>query len=122
MNSPITKQHNFKEILHGTTISDPYRWLEGDGAEVKRWIDQQTKFAHSILAKLPQRKKFEKRFKELFKTGSIGIPHPSSGFYFSIERKPNQDLAVLYVQKGLKGKKRPLIDENKLSKDGTATL
>jgi prolyl oligopeptidase len=120
--SPITKKHNFKETIHGITIHDPYRWLEGDGKEVKQWAAKQDEFAHAILSKLPQRSWFENRFKELLKTGSIGVPHPKNGYYFTMNRKPNQDLGVLYVQKGLNGKKRALIDQNKLSKGGTTTL
>jgi prolyl oligopeptidase len=119
---PKTNEHNFKETLHGKTIEDRYRWLESDSKEVARWVSEQDDFAHAILSKLPQRKRFEKRFKQLYKTGSIGVPHPRNGFYFTFERKSNEDLSVLYVQKGLNGKKRVLIDQNKLSKDKTTTL
>jgi len=119
---PKTKEQDFKEGLHGITIRDPYRWLEGNGKDVKRWVSEQDAFAHDVLSKLPQRSTFEKRFTQLFKTGSIGVPHPGNGFYFTIERKPNEDMGVLYVRKGLRGKKRVLIDQNKLSKTKTTTL
>ena len=33
---PKTKEANVREKIHGTTVFDPYRWLEGDTAEVKR--------------------------------------------------------------------------------------
>jgi prolyl oligopeptidase len=120
--SPVTKEADFKETIHGITIHDPYRWLEGDGKEVKQWIVKQDDFAHAMLSELPQRAWFENRFKQLFKTGSIGVPHPNKGFYFTMDRKADQDLGVLYVQKGLNGKKRVLIDQNKLSQGGTTTL
>ncbi len=119
---PATRAEHFWEKLHAITIRDPYRWLEGDTQEVKKWAAAQDQFAHSILKKLPQREHFEKRLKELFRTGSIGVPHPQHDYYFTMARKPDEDLGVLYVQKGLRGKKRALIDQNTLSKNGTTTL
>ena len=119
---PKTKEKDFNEVLHGVVLRDSYRWLEKNGEDVKKWIREQNRFSHSLLSELPQRKKFEKRLGQLFKTGSIGVPLPKKGFYFVMDRKSDEDMAVLYVQKGLKGKKRILINPNKLSKDKTTTL
>ena len=121
-NPPKTERKNFKEVLYGVVLRDPYRWLEKDEREVKKWIGKQDAFAHSLLSQLSQRENFEKRLGQLLKAGSIGVPLPKNGFYFTLERKSNEDMAVLYVQKGLKGKKRVLVDANKLSKNKTTTL
>ena len=121
--SPKTKEEKFSEKLHGIKVSDPYRWLEKtDRPEVDRWLNEQNNFSAPLLKKLPARKKIAKRLKELFTVDSINIPYPKKGFYFSMQRKSNQDLGVLYVQNGLRGKKRALIDQNKLSKDKTTVL
>ncbi|MDP3729286.1 MAG: prolyl oligopeptidase family serine peptidase [bacterium] len=121
--STKTKEEKFNEKLHGIEVSDPYRWLENtNSSEVGTWINEQNNFSASILKKLPARKKVAARLKELFTVDSMNIPSPKKGYYFSIQRKAHQDLGVLYVQKGLYGKKRVLIDGNKLSKDKTTVL
>jgi prolyl oligopeptidase len=119
---PKTKEANVREKIHGTTVFDPYRWLEGDTAEVKRWARTQDRFAHSVLDRLPQRDRFEKFLCRLMKDGSLGVPYPKNGYYFTMDRSSQQDLAVLSVRRGLRGRKRILIDQNKLSQEGTTTL
>ncbi len=120
---PITKTKEFSEKIHNAMINDPYRWLEdGENKEVGKWIDSQNRLSDSFLRKLPARQKIAERFRKLWKINTIGIPSPKKGYYFITERKANQELSVLYVQKGLYGKKRVLIDQNKLSKDKTATM
>lgn len=43
-----------KDTYHGVTVEDPYRWLEADGADVKRWSDAQSTHARKILDGLPE--------------------------------------------------------------------
>ena len=41
---PETRRVDQTDVLHGTTVSDPYRWLEGDvrnDREVSDWVDAQ---------------------------------------------------------------------------------
>jgi prolyl oligopeptidase len=121
--SPKTKESVFKEALHGRIIHDPYRWLEADDSkEISTWIKQQNRFSEAALSHLPIRKKLAKRIAELLKVDTIGAPVPKKGFYFIMQRKKDQDLGVLYVSKGLYGKRKVLIDQNKLSKDKTTII
>ena len=120
---PKTVEKSFKETVHRTVIRDAYRWLEDvESKKVSRWIDNQNKFSEPLLRKAPMRTKVAKRLSQLLRIDTISVPYPKNGFYFTMKRKANQDLAVLYVQKGLQGKKRALIDQNKFSKDKTAVL
>ena len=42
---PPSKVDNFREVIHGVEIVDPYRWLEDqDHPETRAWIDAQNKF------------------------------------------------------------------------------
>ncbi len=120
---PTTKEINFREKLHGKTIHDPYRWLEKDNdKEVSTWINQQNQHSQAFLNKIGLRKKIAKRTEKLLRVDTIGVPFPKNGLYFVSERKAKQDLPVLYVQKGLKGKRKVLIDQNTLSKGKTTIL
>src|SRR5258708_17494263 len=38
----------------GTTVSDPYRWMEDvDSAEVKSWVDAENPLTQTYLAQIP---------------------------------------------------------------------
>lgn len=103
-------------------IPDPYRSLERDTTTTRRWIAAHNKFSEPFLKNTPRRIEIAARLKKLLTVNTISVPYPKSGLYFTVERKANQNLGILYVRKGLRGKKRPLIDQNKLSKDKSAVL
>ncbi len=75
MQYPETPKIAVKDTLHGTVITDNYRWLEhGKNPEVIKWEEEQEKYTRSILDSLPQRKKLVKRFNELWRYDDIGKP------------------------------------------------
>lgn len=119
---PITKKVKVIDEIHGLKVTDPYRWLEEDGKEIQKWVKSQNAFTHSFLNYIPQRKLIKKRLEELFRIDTIGIPVPRGNRYFLQERKKSEDLGVLYVQEGLRGSPRVLIDPNKLTKNKTTIL
>lgn len=119
---PKSKPANAVDKIHGVSITDPYRWLEDDGKDTTRWIKEQNKYTRSFLDKIIVKKRLKQQLKKLYQIDSVGIPVPRGNRYFFIERKGSQDLAILYVQEGLNGKPRILIDQNKLSKDKTTVI
>src|SRR4051794_28504407 len=63
---PPTRTVDFKEVLHGVEIADPYRWLEDqESAETRQWIAAQNAYAHSLLGGLPARGVIRARLQEL---------------------------------------------------------
>jgi len=118
MNIPKTKKEDVVDIIHGKEIVDSYRWLEGvDSQETQTWLDKQNDYTKSILEVLPKRKELTQEFENLFYEETIGFPTPRNGYYFFTKRMADEDLAVLYVKKGLDGKPRILVDPNKISKE-----
>ena len=72
---PETPEIAVKDTLHGTVITDNYRWLENsENEDVIKWSEQQNKYTRSILDGLPQREKLIKRFNELWRYDDIGTP------------------------------------------------
>ncbi len=72
---PETPKIAVQDTLHGTVITDNYRWLEdGENPEVIKWEEKQKKLTKSILDTLPQREKLIKRFNELWRYDDIGRP------------------------------------------------
>src|SRR5512140_1173429 len=75
------------DTLHGESITDPYRWLEGDAKggvtpEVAAWTDAQNAYTRSIVDNLPGRKAVEKRLRELMEDGLVSLPHMAGSRYF----------------------------------------
>ena len=102
--------------LHGTTLADPYRWLEDEKAtDVQAWMTGQDDYTRAKLEKLPARGWLQKRFRELYAVDSVGVPVQRDGRLFYTRRAANQDKAVLYWRDA-GGAETVLIDSNAWAK------
>src|SRR6185437_16439798 len=62
---PLTAIEPVTEILHGVSITDPYRWLEEqDSPRTRAWLDQQTRYARAYLDNIPGRHHIRERITE----------------------------------------------------------
>src|SRR6185295_12816796 len=121
--APPSRQDNFREVIHGVEIVDPYRWLEDqESPETRQWIDAQNKYTHSLLDGLPSRPQIQKRLTELLRVDSVGAPFEQGGRYFLNKKRAEDDLSILYVRQGLTGKDEVLIDPHGLSQDHTTDV
>src|SRR5687767_6075254 len=120
---PPSKVDNFREVIHGVEIIDPYRWLEDqESPETRQWIDAQNKYTHSLLDAIPSRPLIQKRLSELMRIDTVSAPFEQGGRYFLFKKRAEDDLSILYVRKGLSGKDEVLIDPHTLSPDHTTTV
>ena len=129
---PETERREVTDTLHGTQLSDPYRWLEGDNAdpenmgkltdEVVRWTDDQNGYTRSVLDALPGRAALEDRLRELMEVPAIGSPTPHGNMYFYSRREGTQPQAVHYVREGLDGDERVLLDPQAVDPSGLTTV
>jgi prolyl oligopeptidase len=121
--APPTRQDNFREVLHGVEILDPYRWLEDQQSpETRQWIDAQNKYTHSLLDGLGSRPLIQKRLTELLRVDTVGTPFEKGGRYFLFKKRAEDDLSILYVRKGLGAGDEVLIDPHTLSADHTTNI
>ena len=62
---PRTARENVIDDVHGSKITDPYRWLEADATDrVREWTDQQNSRTRAVLDALPQRAAFVHRLRD----------------------------------------------------------
>ncbi|MBX6386891.1 MAG: S9 family peptidase, partial [Microbispora sp.] len=116
---PPARRDDVVDILHGTPVPDPYRWLEdADDPATKEWLDAQETLFRS--AELEGRDHFRKRVAELLRSGSVGTPSWRGGRRFFIRRAPDQEHPVLYVAD--EGGERVLLDPMTLDPSGLTTL
>lgn len=117
-----TRKVDVTDDFFGTQVNDPYRWLEKNNRNVRRWVDRQNKNSEIILKKTADRDLIRNRLERLYRIDSIGIPFRYGSRYFFQERKADKDLISLYVQEGLSGMPRILIDANILSEDKSTVI
>ncbi len=121
--APKTPAIEVKELIQGTEIIDPYRWLEDqDSAETRSWITQQNAYTDSLLSGLPQREKLKQQLNALLKIDVTGAPTVRKGRYFFARRLAGQEQYVYYMRKGLQGKDEILLDPLPLSPDHTISF
>ena len=66
---PVARVDDVKETIHGTVVSDPYRWLEDQNSpETRAWIDGGERVhAGGAAISLPAQDAIAKRLGELIK-------------------------------------------------------
>ncbi|MGY1620615.1 prolyl oligopeptidase family protein [Geodermatophilus sp. SYSU D00965] len=122
MRYPDAPRLDLVEHLHGTTVADPYRWLEDPAdARTVAWTQAQDALTADQLAALPLRDRFAARLAELVHAGAVGVPVWRSGRAFSTRRDPGQEHAVLRVREP-DGTVRVLVDPTAIDPSGTTTL
>ncbi len=123
INYPVSKKGDQQDNYHGTTIADPYRWLEdANSAETKVWVDAQNKVTQDFLGQIPERETIKQRLTKLWNYERYSVPYKEGGRYFYSRNDGLQNQAVLYTMKSLSDEPRLLLDPNTLAADGTVAL
>lgn len=120
---PASPKGNQVDTYHGTTVADPYRWLENpDSPETRAWIEAQNKLTAEYLAQIPARNHIQQRLTKLWNYEKYGIPFKQGERYFYFKNDGLQNQNVLYTLKTLTDRPTVLLDPNTLSPDGTISL
>ena len=120
---PETKKVEVVDTYFGTTVADPYRWLEDDNApEVAAWVEAENKVTFGYLDKISYRPQLKERLTKLLNYPKFSAPtRRGTNFIFS-KNDGLQNQSVQYIQRGLDGTAEVLLDPNKFSADGTSQL
>ncbi|MFM8585349.1 MAG: prolyl oligopeptidase family serine peptidase [Gammaproteobacteria bacterium] len=120
---PAVTRGSVVDVYHGTSVADPYRWLEQPELPATReFVTAQNALAKPWLESLPQRDWIQKRLTELWNFERVGVPRKKGGKYFFVRNDGRQNQSVLYVADSLQGKPRVLFDPNAASSDATVAL
>ena len=123
MNYPKTRKSDQTDNYHGTSVADPYRWLEDDNSnETLAWVNAQNQVTFAYLEEIPYRAQLKQRLQELYNYPKFGMPTRCGPYYIWSKNDGLQNQSVLYIQEGLEGTPRVLLDPNQLSADGTVRL
>lgn len=120
---PASRREDTVDVIFGTPVSDPYRWLEDTSrSEVKDWMVAQDAVARHHLHQLPQRELIAKRLRELFYVDSVTAPTVRNGRFFYSRTHADKEKRINYWRDGEFGKERVLLDPNTMSDDGSVAI
>ncbi|MXO74202.1 prolyl oligopeptidase family serine peptidase [Altererythrobacter aerius] len=122
---PATERGTTVETQFGEQIADPYRWLENDvrtDPKVAEWVAAQNAVTDAYLDTLPGRDWFKGKIAALMNYERFGVPQKYGSRYFYTRNTGLQNQSPLYVQDGLNGERRVLLDPNTWAQDGATAL
>ena len=120
---PETKKGDVVDAYFGTTVADPYRWLEDDNApDVAAWVAAENKVTFAYLDRISYRAQLKDRLTKLLNYPKYGPPTRRGEWFIFSKNDGLQNQSVQYIQKGLDGAPEVLLDPNKFSADGTSQL
>ncbi|MEX2026471.1 MAG: S9 family peptidase, partial [Pirellulaceae bacterium] len=123
MSYPTTQRGDRVDDYHGTSIADPYRWLEDlDSPQTRAWVQAQNELTFSHLAAIPAREQFRRRLTELWNFERYTLPVKCGGRYFYTRNDGLQNQNAVFVLDHLDAVPRLLLDPNAFSADGTIAL
>jgi prolyl oligopeptidase len=120
---PPTEPKPVTETIHGTTLTDPYRWLEDQKSpETRAWISEQMKYTEQYLSQVKIRPAIVSELTKLERVENFTIPIERGGIYFFKKRLADENQGSIYMRRGLHGQDERLIDATKLSVDQNTSV
>ena len=99
------------EVLHGVTVTDPFRWLEDQNApQTREWLAAQSRHARSYFDSVPGRDLIRERIRELVDVETYDSLLRVGHRYFFRKRFRGQEQPCICVREGKNGRDEILID------------
>jgi prolyl oligopeptidase len=103
----------------GVPIIDPYRYLENtNDPEVRTWMKAQADYSRSMLDRLPGRQMILSEIRKFVDAAPATVSEVRicpGGLYFFLKTPADQNVAQLYLRRGLHGKDELIVDTNRLA-------
>src|SRR5437773_5096925 len=125
--APATPKKPVSDEYHGTTVEDPYQWLEkDDDPEVKAWSAAQNQRTRDYLDRLPDRAAIEKQLTDWYAKTSPSysslVSRPGVLFAMKIQPPKQQPLLVTLASPDDLKSEKVVLDPNVLDAKGTTAI
>lgn len=78
-----TQKDNTQDNYFGTTVADPYRWLENDtAANTLEWVKAQNQTTFAYLNQLPQRQVIKDRLTQIWNYEKYSAPFKEGDYWY----------------------------------------
>ena len=117
---PVAPVRPVTEDLHGTKVTDPYRWMEAEGPEWKAYTLAQGQYTAGVLATIPGRDALlaaVQRYTQV--QAALTAVQVGGSKIFTQVRPPGANTYKLFVRDGVAGKDRLLIDPDTYAPQGS---
>ena len=116
---PVAPVRPVTDVYHGTTVVDPYRYMEKlDDPEVQHWMQAQAAYTRGVLDRLPGRTALLDRIHDLANTDTQRSAFVRRGNrYFYLLTTPGAQQPRLYYRDGIEGNEQLLLDPAALARD-----
>jgi prolyl oligopeptidase len=123
MKYPDAKKSDVVDQYQGTTIADPYRWLEDtDSAETAAWVAAENRVTQEYLSRIPRREELNQRLTTLYNYERFTGIRRAGSHLLVVRNDGLQNQDVIYVADAANGRERVLLDPNTLRADGTSSV
>ncbi|MBV9438474.1 MAG: S9 family peptidase, partial [Candidatus Eremiobacteraeota bacterium] len=120
---PPAPRGSVTDNYFGTTVPDPYRWLEDvDAPQTTGWVQAEGALTRSFLDAIPQRGAIRDAYRKLLNYERVSAPSHEGRYWVFTRNSGLQNQSVLYARNTENGPARVLLDPNTLSADGTVAL
>lgn len=120
--SARTKKVPVSETLFGTTITDPFRWLEdGEAPEVQAWAHAEDVQTRAWLAARPDREAIAEQVRSLIYVDAVSVPFKRGKRTFWERKSKDREKGVMYWREG-EGEPRILLDPLAIDPTGKTSL
>jgi len=117
---PAAARGTVTDTYFGTTVADPYRWMEAlDAPQTRAWVAAENALTRGYLDAIPQRAAIAAAFGKLYDYPKVGTPFHYGAHWFVYRNTGLQTQDVLYIRDSEFGPDRLFFDPNLLSKDGS---
>ena len=101
---PVARKTDQSDNYFGTTVADPYRWLEDtDSPETKQWVEAENAVTFQYLGSLPERASIKEQLTRVWNYPKFAVPIKRGKEYFTVENSGLQDQCVHSVQRVVNG-------------------
>ena len=120
---PQPRKGDVSDNYFGTTVADPYRWMEDLNApELKPWVEAENAVTFKYLDALPLRDRLKTRITELWNYPKVSVPRYEGRHWFYTRNSGLQRQSVVFTRETLNGSETVALDPNSLSPDGAIAL
>jgi prolyl oligopeptidase len=113
------------DVLHGTEVDDPYRWLEdGEHPDTIAWVQAQNERTRQALDARPDRARWHERLVALLGAGVSTGCRLAGDHVFTLERRDTSPQFALVVRSAVDpdAPPRTLLDPALMAADGTVAI
>jgi len=120
---PAAPRGSVTDTYFGTTVADPYRWMEDvDAPQTVAWVTAEGALTRAYLDAIPQRTAIRDSYRKLLDYEKLSAPFRQGTYWFFTRNSGLQNQSVLYVRYGENAPPHVLLDPNTLAADGTVAL